>query len=267
MKTVWITALADEPARVAAVAATLRRYGLQAQAHRWLDEPDKGVARAALDAIAAAEAHAWLVLVSPQTLAQPGVRYGLSLLRASLADGSRPPLPVFCLWPDGGAADATQLPPLLQDAHCAVDGQAAWPAKVVAATARRPNAGEPLPTADYRLTAWGDERIGQWVEIGPRHTTLDGFVFGVCPGDGAPAAIEFQAVGPRGGLPERTTLEYAQQGLTVTAGERTFECWAVRNTIDTDHSYFARLKGSAQALLCMPFTERDDAEASVITLR
>lgn len=274
MKTVWITALAKDKDRVGAAAASLKRYGLQSQGHFWLDEPDKATARVAFDAMLAARADAWLILVDAESLALPGVRYGLSLLAASLAAERGAPIPLACLWPAGSApesAGAGGLPALLQSAMTFVEGNASWPVKIVAATARRDDSQGLAPLGDYRMTLWGDENIGQWLEIGARSQTLAGFAFGIS-GDpaqaGVPAAsIVFQAVGPRGGLPEKTVLEYAQQGLQMKVGERDFTSWAVRNTIEPDQSYFVRITGCPAALICMPYPEGDDVEATVIELR
>lgn len=269
MKTVWITALAKDQARVGATAATLKRYGIQSQGHFWLDEPDKATARAAADGALAAHADMWLVLADAASMAAPGIRYGLSLMAATLAAARGKPLPLVWLWPGDAlpeAAGQASLPTLLQGGTAFAESNPSWPAKVIAAAAR-PVLAATGPLSDYRLTLWGDENLGQWLELGPLTQTLAGFAFGITGGIGdKPAQILFQAVGARGGLPEKTVLEYAQQGLQMQAGAREFSSWAVRNVIDPGQSYFVRLAGCPSALLCMPYPDGDDAEATVIEL-
>ncbi|MDR5837105.1 hypothetical protein [Caballeronia sp. LZ034LL] len=258
MKQVWITALKKDDARIAQVVGTLKRYGIAAQGHVWLDEPDRAVARVVLDAMQAA--HAWIVLADDASLATPGVRYGLSLLQASLQSTREAAPPVFVLSTSGAAS----LPPVLADAPVFTDANAAWPAKLVAALARAPKQTPLAALGTYRLTLWGDENIGQWLELGALDAPLAGFAFGVPEVEGV--SIDFQAVGSRGALPSRTTLEYAQEGLRMEVGGTAYLSWAVRNRIGTEDSYFARVRGCPDSLLLMPYPEGDEVEASVVRL-
>ncbi|MDR5773595.1 MULTISPECIES: hypothetical protein [unclassified Caballeronia] len=258
MKQVWVTALAKDEARIAQVAATLRRYGIAAQGHVWLDEPDKAVARVVLDAMQAADA--WIVLVDEATLAKPSVRYGLSLLYASLQASRGAAPPVLFLTASGD----TVPPPLFAGALTFADRNAAWPAKLVAALARAPKQAPLAALGGYRLTLWGDENIGQWFEIGSLEGPLAGFAFGVPRSD--EVSIDFQAVGARGALPAKTTLEYAQEGLGMQIGGTDYVSWAVRNAIGPDDSYFVRVRGCPATLLLMPYPEGDDVEATIVRL-
>jgi hypothetical protein len=253
MKTIWITALAKDTARVAAVGDQLKRYGLQSKGHFWVDDPAKMAWRVAYDALREARADAWLVLVDAAEMAKPSVRYGLSLLGAALS-AQTPGFPVLLLW----EAEPAEPPALLRDAANLSQNQA-WPAKVVAKANLRA-----VPTAlEYRFEVFGDERLGQWFEIAPTAGAWDGIVFGVA-GEGA--EIDFQAVGPHGGLPEKTVLEYAQQGLRIETGARVFNAWALRNRIDGDQVYYARVKGRPDAVLFMPYAEDSESEATILTL-
>lgn len=262
MKQVWVTALARDEARIAQVAGTLKRYGIAAQGHVWLDEPDKAVARVVLDAMQAA--HAWIVLVDDAAWMKPSVRYGLSLLYASLQSTRGAAPPVLFLT----ASNDTSAPPFFADALAFPDTNAAWPAKLVAALARAPKAAPLAALGGYRLTLWGDENIGQWFEIGALDEVdkppLAGFAFGVPQTEGV--SIGFQAVGARGALPQKTTLEYAQQGLRMEIGGTQYTSWAVRNRIGPDDSYFVRVHGCPASLLLMPYPEGDDVEATVVRL-
>lgn len=258
MKTVWITALSQNQPRVAAVTAQLKRYGLQCQGHFWVDAADKVGWRVALTALQDARADLWLILADDAEMAKPGVRYGLSLMAAALRQARGAAFPIVLLW-NAAAPASPALPPLLQGALNLEEAASSWQAKIVA----RANLAGKAAAAEYRLDVLGDERLGQWFEIGPRSGSWNGVVFGVA---GAEAEIDFQATGPHGNLPEKTVLEYAQQGLQLQAGEYQFNAWAVRNQIDADSSYFARVKGCPQAILFMPYAEGSEAEATVIRL-
>ncbi|TDV28727.1 hypothetical protein C7405_113119 [Paraburkholderia caballeronis] len=255
MKTVWISALNKSAARVEAVAATLRKYGLQPAGHAWTDDPAKLAWRAAADAFEAARADLWLILAEPAELALPSVRYGLSLFAAVLRQRRGVDVPTAVLWQ---GAPAAALPPLL-DGALVLDETSAWAAKIVA----RVNKAAAPVASDFRFAVLGDERLGQWFEIGPRSGDWDGVVFGIA---GADARIDFQAVGPAGGLPEKTVLEFAQQGLTLEAGEQAFDAWAVRNWIDAGSSCYVRVNGCPEAVLFMPYAEDGDADATVLRL-
>lgn len=258
MKKVWITALSANQPRVAAVSEVLKRYGLQTQGHFWIDEPGKVAWRAALDALLEARADAWLVLADDAEMAKPGVRYGLSLFAAGLREKRGARVPLLMLW-NSPAPEPSALPQCLQSATLIEEAASSWAAKIVAKVNLPPQAA----VAEYRFDVGGSEQLGQWFELGPREAAWDGVVFGVA---GADAEIDFQAVGPAGALPEKTVLEYAQQGLKLQAGEREFTAWAVRNRVDAGSSYYARVKGCPQAVLFMPYAESGDAEAIIINL-
>lgn len=257
MKTIWITAFNKDKdaARVSAVSQLLKRYGLATQGHFWVDDPAKLAWRAGLDALNAARADLWLILADDADMAKPSIRYGLSLFAASLRETRGFGFPVVVSAP----ASVGDVPALLAGATVLAEGSAAWPAKIVA-KANVVKAAEP---SDYRFEVVGEEQLGQWFAIGPRQGGWAGVVFGVHGGD---AKIDFQAVGPRGALPEKTVLEYAQEGLTLQVGEREFTAWALRNGIGPDEAYYARIKGSPEAVLFMPYAEDNEADATIVDL-
>ena len=259
MKNIWITALTENQPRVAAVTAHLKKYGLQCTGHFWSDVPEKLSWRVALTALLDAKADVWLILGDDAEMAKPGVRYGLSLMAAALQQAKGVAFPIVLLW-NSPAPAIDKLPPLLRQATVIEEAQSSWAAKIVA----KANMAGKGVTADYRLDIQGDERLGQWFEIGPREGAWSGVVLGVHGGD---AEINFQAVGPKGVLPEKTTLEYAQEGLKIEAGGREFTAWAVRNEVGSDASYFARIKGCPDAILFMPYDDSADAGATVLDLK
>ena len=256
MKTVWMTALGHDQASASVVNSTLAGYGLACKGHFWVDAPEKMAWKEALVDLLKERADLWLILADAAEWAKPTVRYGLSLFAAALAAERGSGFPIVVLdsrtglvLPDG-LASATVLPLDL----------GTWPAKIVAKASMPANKA---PSTDYRLNILGNERLGQWFEIGPRETTWSGVVFGV---SGEKAKINFQAVGPAGNLPEKTTLEFAQEGLKLDVGDRAFVAWAVRNSLDAGTSYYARVEGCPEAILLMPYSEDDAAEATVLRL-
>lgn len=257
--TVALTALGAEAAALQTLGGTLKRYGL-APAGGVLavtaDDAAKVAWRPMVEALVERKPALWLIVADAQTLAQPAVRYVLSLMAGTLRALLDPPLAIARLGP--GAAT---LPPLLDGALMLEPG-ASWPAKIVAAVHRTRTA----PRTD-RLLMHGNEQLGQWIELAPAQGRWNGLVFGV---SGEGASIDFQAVGPRGGLPEKSTLAYAQQDLQVEAGARRFTAWALRNEVgDTEagpQSYYVRVRGCPEALLWMPYTETEDGDATVLPL-
>ena len=258
MKTVWITALKEDQPRVAAITQVLKRYGLDCKGHFWADVPEKLAWRVAIDALQEAHADLWLVLIDEEAVKKPSVRYGLSLMAAGLRQLRGGQFPVLTLWNSAVPAQAA-LPQLMQGAEVMLESATSWPAKIVAKASMT---GKTRPT-DYRLDVLGDERLGQWFEIGPVDGVWDGVVFGIT---GVNTEITFQAVGPQGVLPEKATLEFAQEGLQIKVGERDFTAWAVRNKLATGDSYFARVKGCPDAVLFMPYSDTGDSSADVVEL-
>jgi hypothetical protein len=257
MKTVWITALKEDQPRVAAVTAVLKRYGLQCKGHFWADQPDKLAWRVALEAMLEARADAWLVLVDADEIKKPSVRYGLSLMAAALR-AARGGASMLTLWNSPPPAEAA-LPPLMAQAELLLESGASWPAKIVA-KANMPAKAAP---AEFRLDVLGNERLGQWFEIGPVAGAWAGVVFGVTGGG---AEIQFQAVGPKAMLPEKTTLEFAQEGMKLEVAGNEYAAWAVRNQVDDSTSYFVKVKGCPDSILFMPYAEETDAEATLLRL-
>ena len=275
MTIVAVTALAPDPQRLSDLAGTLARYGLKALGGVWETTPQKVVAldwRPMVDAFVAQRAAHWLVLADAKALQDPSVRYGLNLIAASLRSALGADFGIAVLWPDapgagaGGGAEVAPRPALpaqLRDALVLESG-AAWPAKLVA---RMHRARSGAAAAADRLSVHGNEQLGQWVELAPGAGSWQGVMFAVA-GEGA--SIDFQATGPSGGLPETSTIAYGQSGLKLESAGRTFTGWALRNEIGATASgpvsYYARVRGRPEALLWMPYTEEDDADATLLAL-
>jgi hypothetical protein len=258
MKTVWITALKEDQPRVAAVTAVLKRYGLQCKGHFWSDQPDKLAWRVALEALLEANADVWLVLIDGDEIKKPSVRYGLSLMASALRSARGGNFPIQTLWNSVPPAEAA-LPSLMAQAELLLESGATWPAKIVA----KANVPARAVPAEFRLDVLGTERLGQWFEIGPASGAWSGVVFGV---QGGGAEIQFQAVGPKAMLPEKTTLEFAQEGMKLEVAGNEYAAWAVRNQVDDSTSYFVKVKGCPDSILFMPYAEETDAEATILRL-
>lgn len=271
MTVVAVTALASDAQRLSELAGTLARYGLKALGGIWETTPQKVLAldwRPMVDAFVAQRAAFWLVLADAKALNDPSVRYGLNLIAASLRSALGADFGIAVLWADApadgaGAASRPALPTQLGNALVLEPGPA-WPAKLVARVHRaRPQAAA---TADH-ISVHGNEQLGQWIELTPGAGSWEGLVFAVA-GEGA--EIDFQATGLSGGLPETSIIAYGQSGLKLESAGRAFTGWALRNEIGATASgpvsYYARVRGRPEALLWMPYTQEDDADATLLAL-
>lgn len=258
-KKLWISALTKDEPRIAKFNAGLRQYGFDVGGHVWLDEPDKLAWRVAYDELQKRKTDYWVILADAESLAKPTIRYALSLMAYAMRRDLNDRLPVIVL---GNETLRAALPEALQGVKIIDDNIAGWQAKIVTGTLK-PAAEQPLP---YRIDMYGNDKIGQWLEIGPREGVWQGIVFGVSGND---ACITFQAVGPEGKLPEKTTLEYAREGMKLEASGKDYIAGSVRNLIDASASYFVRIKGLPQSLLIMPdegSADEEQPEAFVIAL-
>lgn len=258
MKTVWVTALAKDEARVKTVMGELKKYGFAPNGHFWVDNLEKMAWLGAREEMKKAKPSLWLVLASDQDLAAPSLRYGLSLMALSTQAASGAGFPTAVLTSGKAPADAAALPGPLRGALPLADATPAWQAKLVA-LASKPAAPD---ARDYRLDVYGDPSIGQWFEVGPTQGAWKGAMFGV-----AGAEITFHAVGPKGRLPERTVLEYEQKGIELTLGAKKFTAWAVKNQVEAGHSYYLRVKGEPEAVLFSEYAEGQEAEVHTVYLK
>jgi hypothetical protein len=258
MKTVWVTALAKDEARVKAVMGELKKYGLASDGHFWIDNLEKMAWLGARDGMKQAKAAVWLVLSSEKELAMQSVRYGLSMMALAAYAANGPGFPVALLAKGKETIAPASLPSPLRTAALLSESTPAWQAKLVA-LASKPVTAAPQ---EFRLDIYGDPNLGQWFEVGPGQGNWEGTMFGVTG-----AEINFHAVGPKGRLPERTVLEYEQKGLELTLGEKKFTAWAVKNKLDAGQSYFVRVKGQPDSLLFSQYAEGQEADVHTVHLK
>jgi len=197
----------------------------------------------------------WLIAGRGADLALSSNRYGLSLTMARVRS-SRDPMPAVIVVGLDGAIAAATLPTLLRGCRT-FDGSSAWAERVLAATLGKPAA----PADSFRLNVLADPTIGQWFEVGPAATTWKGAMFGIAGG----GAIDNHAVGPAGGLPERTVLEYALEGIEAEIGDDTYTAWAVQNEIGPEQSYYLKVTGHPARLIIGEHPD-SGAEVSVLCL-
>lgn len=259
MKTIWITSLARDPARVQKILSLCANYGLDPDGHFWEDDLKKmawiGPRETLTDA--GRDVALWIVLTDDERLAAPSVRYGLSMLTLS-AQGIRGPGFVPMLVHEGTLPTPESLPTPLRGAEILPADSASLGAKIVA----KANMPAKRPSADYRLDVYAMPQLGQWIEVGPASGEWAGALFGTVGGE-----IAAHGAGPAGRLPRTAVLEYPMQGLQLALGEREYTAWAIQNRIDPETSYFVKFSGEPDAVIFGPLGEGEAADVFVLDLK
>jgi hypothetical protein len=257
MKSTWVTALEQEPGLAQKTVAELRRFGLASEGHFWIDDLASMAWVGVLEKMKEERPSLWVILASDKALAEPNIRYGLSLLSLAVKTHLES-LPIVVLGAAGEAPAAQAAPPLLKNAlYLAIDSPA-WQAKLVALANLPAAAGQ----TDYYLDAYGSRELGQWFEVGPSSEQWQGALFAV-----AGAEINFHAVGPRGKLPERSTISYSQKGLKLEVNGVEYTGWALRNELSPADSYFVRVQGEPGSLVFGAYPEGDASDFFVQALK
>lgn len=249
-KCAWIITLGQHEAAAQAAAAQLANYGLPPKGQRWATDANGWIASAQ----EAAQANAAIVLVvgNAAECSNIATRRQLALFRLALQTHRKSTVNGIFLPADSPPApsDDARLG-VLDDWLIASDNR--WPAKAVA------RAHAPInPPWPARLGVHAQERLGVWLEAhpAPEHPA-SGALLGVA-GNGAD--ISFQAVGPEGGLPEKTVNEFALEGLKFEAGGQAFNAWALQNTLSPHDSHYVRIEGEPDwlAIGTLPNGEAED---------
>jgi hypothetical protein len=257
MKSVWVTSLDKNSDAAGPTMALMKKYGLPANGIFWNNDNQKMGWLASKEPLLHPHTVLWVVLGSAASLGEKGIRYGLSLLALSVQAQKGPGFPIAILQTEGALPSTADLPTPLQRALVLSTANPAMPAKLVAKLHSKP----PELPADYHLDMVGNEQIGQWIEVRPTRGSWPGVLFGVDGGE-----IAFQAVGPSGRLPQKTTLNYPMQGLKLEMGGTEFTAWATRNEISAQTAYFVKITGSPETLLFGPYAEDGEAELYVVRL-
>ena len=202
MNAIWLSALKKDEAVVQKVMAQLKTYGISAQGHFWENDNAKLAWLGARDALLTGEIGVWVILGGREELKNPDLRYGLSMTALGLQSRKGAGYPIVVLQSGGDLITGEELPTPLARAVVLEADNPGTPAKLVAKVHARMQA---LPPA-YYIDMVGNEQLGQWLEVRPTGEPWPGVIFGVDAGE-----IVFQAVGPPGKLPQKTTLNYAMQ--------------------------------------------------------
>lgn len=258
MKTLWITSLGTSEDTVKSVFSRMKTYGLELKGHFWEDDLEKIAWIGPRDELIKPDVALWLILASKEGLGTPSIRYGLSLLAITVQAKRGPGFPIVILHMEGAPPSSDTLPTPLKGADFLSFSDASLGAKMVA-KAHAPTAEI---ASEYRLDAYGNPQIGQWFEVGPREELWEGSMFGVSGGE-----ITFHGVGPKGSLPSHATLNYPSQGLKLQLGEKEYNAWAVKNEIDPGSSYFVQVKGFPESILFSSFSEHEEADVYVVTVK
>jgi hypothetical protein len=258
----WLPAGEGAPGPDAALGA-LAKAGLTVSGAKWVDELEKVAwSDLAVQLLDPKAADLWVLAGRKADLAAPRTRYGLSLAAATLGAQREAPLPGFVVGVDFAPAPA-DLPPLLTGFKCVPGTDAGWPAKVVAGAYAKPRKS----AEEWRLDVIAHALIGQWFEVGPAAGAWAGAIFGVSGGlGGGEVKITQHAVGPKGELPERTVVEYAQRGIKAELSGTGFTAWAVQNRIGPDESYFVKVEGHPERIVFGPAPQEDAPEVVVLAL-
>jgi hypothetical protein len=87
-------------------------------------------------------------------------------------------------------------------------------------------------------------------------------MFGVAGGE-----ITAHGVGPKGTIPERTTLEYPMQGMKLQMSDTEYTAWAVKNKLTSADSYFLSIKNNPGSIIFGPMTENESADVFSLRLK
>ena len=256
-KSVWLTWMpieAGAPSPQAAVQA-LDKTGFAVTGAPWVDAPKVlAWSELAQQLKEATGPEVWVIAARRQDLANADHRFGLAMTAALLrADRSKPPH-IVLLGLDG-LPDVGGLPTLLQSCLRLDGSGAGWPAKLLVATM----AAASVPAEPFRLRCCAHKMFGLWLEVGPASGSWRGATVGV-----AGAKISNHAVGPRGGLPDRTVLEYQLEGLELDVAGATFHAFAVQNQLTDADSYYVKVDGRPSQVLLGQHLDVD-AEVAVLT--
>ena len=255
-KRVWITALAKDEEKIAGLMGSLKKYGLAADGHFWVDDVKNMAWQAAAEELARADTALWIIVGNSEDLGKTAITFGLSLLAMKVFASKGEAFPVIFA-PTAEMPAGFEMPTLLKGAERIPLANASLGVKAVSF------ANTPVKKIDkeYHLNVHGLPGIGLWIEAGPATLEWQGAMFGVHG-----AEIDFHGVGPANGVPERAVLEYAQKGLRIQLGDDEFTAWAVQNRLEPGMSYYVRIQGMPDRLLFGPYAQTEEAEVHVIAL-
>ncbi len=257
-KKIWISAFDCPKETVQSVISKLQTYGLAADGHFFTDDLEKMAWVAPRKEILEKTVSVWLLLCSANSLKQESFRYGLAMLALAVQAERGSEFPMVILQTSDETIDPDSLPTPLAGAKVLPMSNDAYGAKLIA-IAHTPVKST---TVDYRIDVYGIPNVGQWFEISPVNGNWQGAIFGVSNGE-----IKLHAVGPAGQLPEKSVLNYPQQGLEIEVGEDKFTAWAVQNELSPNDSYYLKVEGTPEKIVFCPYSSEEETEAFIISLQ
>jgi len=258
MKKIWLSAVNSTKEEVQKTQSVLQQYGIAVEGHFWLDDLDKMAWAAPRQAILDAKINMWAIIVGKEDLASPTLRYGLALLALTVQAAKGQDFPIVILKKSSEAIPSDNLPTSLSGCDILELNNTAYGAKIVAKL-HKPITHTIPP---YRLDVYGIPQIGQWFEVGPRDGTWSGALFGT---SGTQPCLHI--VGKAGQLPEKSVLNFPQQGLEIDLVGRKFTAWAVQNQLDSASSYYVKVDGHPDSILFSAYSMNETAEVFVIKLK
>lgn len=255
-KRVWITALEKNEEKIAGLMGSLKKYGLVADGHFWVDDIKNMAWQAAAEELIKADTALWIIAGTDEDMKKTSVVYGLSLLAMKVYASRGESFPVIFA-PAADIPAGAGMPTLLKGAEIIPVSSASLGVKAVSLA----NTPVKKVEKEYHLNVHGLPGIGLWLEAGPSSLEWQGAMFGVHG-----AEIDFHGVGPTDGVPERAVLEYAQKGLKIRLGTDEFTAWAIQNKLEPGMSYYVRVQGMPDRLLFGPYAQTEEAEVSIVTL-
>lgn len=257
-KKIWLSALDSSKETVQSVMGKLQGYGLAVDGHFFEDNLEKMAWIAARQQLLDTSINLWVLIASAESLAKPSQRYGLAVLALAVQAQRGAGFPVVILQTEGDTILPETLPTPLSGAAILPLAGDGYAAKLVA-TVHKPEQAKSSP---YRIDVYGIQNIGQWFEVGPQAADWQGAIFGVSNGE-----ILVHAVGSAGQLPEKSVLNYPQQGFKVALGDLEFTAWGVQNIITAEDSYYLKVQGEPEKIMFCPYSSGQETEAYIISLQ
>ncbi|AGF79228.1 hypothetical protein UWK_02692 [Desulfocapsa sulfexigens DSM 10523] len=257
-KKIWLSAFNCSQETVQSVMGKLQSYGLAADGHFFTDDLDKMAWAAPRKQLVDHNVSMWLLVTSAESLQQPSFRYGLAMLALGVQAERGQDFPIVILQIGEDTIQPDTLPTPFANVKILPLANESYAAKLIAIV------HTPLHKiqSEYRMDVYGIPNIGQWFEVGPLKGNWKGAIFGVSDGE-----IKLHAVGPAGQLPEKTVLNYPQQGLEITMGDQKFTAWGVQNEIDSSSSYYLKVAGSPKKIMFCPYSSEEETEAFIVSLQ
>ncbi len=257
-KKIWISAFNCPEETVQSVMTKLRTYGLVTDGHFFTDDLEKMAWAAPRKQLLDNAVSIWLILCSAESLRQPSFLYGLGMLALAIQAERGADFPIVILQIGEETVESHSLPTPLGNSKIVSFTGDTYAAKLTAIAHTPMKSSQP----EYRIDVYGIANVGQWFEIGPAKENWQGAIFAISDGE-----IKLHAVGPAGQLPEKSVLNYPQQGLEIEVGESKFTAWAVQNELTPETSYYLKVEGTPEKIMFCPYSSEEETEAFILSLQ